>query len=237
MPPRSIATLLLALTAVAPALATGRLRAQAERQTVAQLLDTVERREQRTLPIEDAIVSRGPEAIPELSAALRTRTGCSIRLTIATLMLRIDAQQPQAFSAMSSVIRGECASQGPQDAMASEGASGRLARTAAGLPVLTGLIADKNPQVRRRVADAFYHLAEDLGSTDPQRQLPPAAPAYVDAVASGIRALGPLLGDGDDAVRCTTLAAMTKAAARAPAPVSAAAEAALARYKPQRGCV
>jgi hypothetical protein len=177
---------------------------------VPALLKQLEDRNDAT--VERAIaqlVKIGPSAGPGLVTALRERRGCQLRWVASGILSQLKIEQPAVDAALIEIATGRCEARSSNDAILKREAAFIVVAKVQGVPVIAGLLNEKDTFLRRSAAFAFDELTERLEGR------PPAITATPDMLAATLEAL-PLLSravaqDKDEVVRCMSYEALDQA--------------------------
>jgi len=189
----------------------GAASAATNRETIDRTVRRLDQEKPETAPAAvTALLGFGAEAVPILVARAGQTQKCRALALIANVLSRQEAAQETVDAALRRVVRGDCDGKDEFDRALAQQAADALVTRAEGLAILTPLLGEADPLVRRRAAHAFGMLYERLGPGN--AAAPVDDPAILEAAT---RSLAPLVkvatADSDDDARCDAVRAIRAA--------------------------
>jgi hypothetical protein len=186
----------------------GAAPATTPRETIERAVRRLDQEKAETAPAAvSTLVGFGAEAVPILVARAGQTQKCRALALIGNALLRLDAAPATVDAALRRVVRGDCDGRDDFDRSLAQHAANTFITRAEGLAMLTALLAEADPFVRRRVARAFGTLYDRLGPGNAG-----VAVDDPDIIDAATRSLAPLVkvatADRDDEARCNAVRAL-----------------------------
>ncbi len=108
-------------------------------------------------------------------------------------------------STLIDIIKGKCKATPPRDLIIRRQAAFALVAKLEGIPIIAGMLKEKDTFIRRSAAFAFDELTERLQGRPPAI---PATPEIINATKAALPPLVEALNDKDDVVRCMSYEAL-----------------------------
>lgn len=173
---------------------------------VPSLISKLEDKDQRIVRgAAQALADAGTKVVPVLIDALREKKGCQFQWVASGVVHRLNPRHEIVNSTLINIIKGRCEATSPRDLIIRRQAAFALVAKPEGVPIVAGMLKEKDTFIRRSAAFAFDELTERLQGRSPAI---PATPEIINATKAALPSLVEALNDKDEVVRCMSYEAL-----------------------------